>query len=75
VPYSRDKLYVVQPLGALEALPEDMAAPDRPYVAEAEAAAFQAVLEHRELAVLRGHDFGSGRWRSARTHAPRLGLR
>ena len=41
---------------ALEALPEDMAEPDRPYVAEAEAAVFHAVLKHRELAVIHGHE-------------------
>jgi hypothetical protein len=41
---------------ALEALPEAMAAPDRPYGAEAEASLYRAVLEHRELAVLRGHE-------------------
>ena len=40
---------------ALEALPKDMATPDRPYAAEAEAALYQAVLQQRELAVLEGH--------------------
>ena len=39
---------------ALEALPKDMDKPDRPYVVEAEAALYQAVLEHRELYVLGG---------------------
>ena len=41
---------------ALEALPDDMAEPDRPYVIQAEAALYGAVFGHRELAVLRGHD-------------------
>ena len=41
---------------ALEALPEDMAAPDRPYVVEAEAALYAAVQAHREVAVLSGHE-------------------
>ncbi|MGH6903603.1 MAG: DUF4062 domain-containing protein, partial [Geminicoccaceae bacterium] len=41
---------------ALEALPEDMANPDRPYVVEAEAALYEAMLARRELAVLRGHE-------------------
>ncbi|MBY0430753.1 MAG: hypothetical protein K2Q10_06120, partial [Rhodospirillales bacterium] len=36
---------------ALEALPRDMAAPDRPYVAEAEAVLYHAVISNRELAV------------------------
>ena len=40
---------------ALEALPKDMAKPDRPYVVEAEAALYGAVLERRELYVLEGH--------------------
>jgi WD40 repeat protein/class 3 adenylate cyclase len=40
---------------ALEALPHEMAAPDRPYMVEAEAALYGAVVAHREVAVLRGH--------------------
>ncbi|MGH6899015.1 MAG: WD40 repeat domain-containing protein, partial [Geminicoccaceae bacterium] len=40
---------------ALEALPENMAEPDRPYAVEAEAALYQGVLEQRELAVLGDH--------------------
>ena len=40
---------------ALEALPGDMAKPDRPYVVEAEAALYQALFARREIAVLRGH--------------------
>jgi WD40 repeat protein len=42
-------------LVALEALPKDMAGPDRPYVVEAEAALYRAVLQHHELAVLQRH--------------------
>ena len=41
---------------ALEALPDDMARPDRPYVSHAEAALYGAIFSHRELAVLRGHE-------------------
>jgi WD40 repeat protein len=40
---------------ALEALPRDMAAPNRPYVAEAEAALYQAVLAPHHIATLTGH--------------------
>jgi WD40 repeat protein len=40
---------------ALEALPRDMKAPQRPYVPEAEAALFGALREHREVARLEGH--------------------
>jgi WD40 repeat protein len=42
-------------LVALEALPKDMVKPDRPYVVEAEAALYGAVLERRELYRLEGH--------------------
>jgi WD40 repeat protein len=42
-------------LVALEALPKDMVKPDRPYVVEAEAALYGAVLERRELYTLEGH--------------------
>ncbi len=41
---------------ALEALPENLAAPNRPYVSDAEAALYEAVVAERELAILRGHD-------------------
>ena len=34
---------------ALEALPKYMAKPDRPYVVEAEAALYEAVVARREL--------------------------
>ena len=40
----------------LEALPNDMVNPNRPYEARAEDALFEAVLAHRELAVLSGHE-------------------
>jgi hypothetical protein len=40
---------------ALEALPKDMGKPDRPYVIEAEIAAFRALQAPLELAVLEGH--------------------
>jgi WD40 repeat protein len=36
---------------ASEALPKDMAAPDRPYLPEAEAALYQALLQHRQSTV------------------------
>ena len=39
---------------ALEGLPSELAKPDRPYVAEAEAALYSAVFARREIAVL-GH--------------------
>ena len=45
------------PLLALEALPKDMAEPDRPFVIEAEAALYQALLARREVGVFR-HDGG-----------------
>ena len=35
--------------------PKTWTKPDRPYVVEAEAALYRAVLEHRELQVLQGH--------------------
>jgi WD40 repeat protein/class 3 adenylate cyclase len=41
---------------ALEALPRDAEAPDRPQTAEAEAALFGALSRHQELAVLRHDD-------------------
>ena len=41
---------------ALEALPSDMSSSDRPYLIDAEAALYDAVLAHREIAVLRGHE-------------------
>jgi len=40
----------------LEALPQDLDEPDRPYVIEAEAALYQALFAQREIMVLRGHD-------------------
>ena len=40
---------------ALEALPRNIAKPDRPYTGEAETALFGAVEENRELRDLRGH--------------------
>ena len=40
---------------SLEALPRDMAAPSRPYVAEAEVALHDATYAQREKAVLEGH--------------------
>ncbi len=43
---------------ALEALPDDMSNPDRPYVADAEAALYSAISAQREIAVLRGHEDG-----------------
>jgi WD40 repeat protein len=39
----------------LEALPQDMVKPDRPYVVEADAGLYQATFERRELRVLEGH--------------------
>ena len=53
---------------ALEALPHEMAAPDRPYVVKAEAALYGAVKAHREVAVLRGHGgpVSDGAFRSRR---------
>jgi WD40 repeat protein len=39
----------------LEALPRNLAVPDRPYVALAEAALAHAVFNHREKAILEGH--------------------
>ena len=41
---------------ALEALPDDMGRPDRPYVFQAETALYGAIFSHRELAILRGHE-------------------
>jgi Pyruvate/2-oxoacid:ferredoxin oxidoreductase gamma subunit len=41
---------------ALEALPDDMSNPNRPYVIDAEAALYDAISAHREIAVLRGHE-------------------
>lgn len=40
---------------ALEALPKNYSAPDRPYVAAAESALYQALVIPREVGVLRGH--------------------
>ncbi len=40
---------------ALEALPTDMSKPQRPYVAQAEAALYQALLAPQVTAVLKGH--------------------
>jgi WD40 repeat protein/class 3 adenylate cyclase len=42
---------------ALEALPKDMAAPDRPYFKEAEIALYKALFEHRLVVIFR-HDGG-----------------
>ncbi|MGL4967707.1 MAG: AAA family ATPase [Inquilinus sp.] len=42
---------------ALEALPKDPAAPDRPYLREAEIALYRALLRHHQTAVFR-HDGG-----------------
>jgi WD40 repeat protein/class 3 adenylate cyclase len=44
-------------LVALEALPKDVAAPDRPYVREAEIALYKALFEHRQTMIFR-HDAG-----------------
>jgi WD40 repeat protein len=41
---------------ALEALPDDMSAPSRPYLIDTEAALYEAISAHREIAVLRGHE-------------------
>jgi WD40 repeat protein/class 3 adenylate cyclase len=41
---------------ALEALPDDMNNPNRPYIIDAEAALYDAISSHREIAVLRGHE-------------------
>ncbi|MHA1529998.1 MAG: nSTAND1 domain-containing NTPase, partial [Alphaproteobacteria bacterium] len=41
---------------ALEALPDDMSSPNRPYLIDAEAALYDAISAHREIAVLRGHE-------------------
>jgi class 3 adenylate cyclase len=41
---------------ALEALPNDMSNPNRPYVIDAEAVLYDAISAHREIAVLRGHE-------------------
>ncbi len=41
---------------ALEALPHDISNLDRPYLIDAEAALYDAVSAHREIAVLRGHE-------------------
>ena len=38
---------------ALEALPRDLADPDRPYVVDAESALYKALYAQREIAVLR----------------------
>ena len=38
---------------ALEALPKDMAEPDRPHLIEAEAALYRALSEHRQTMVFR----------------------
>jgi len=43
---------------ALEALPKDIAKPERPYVVEADAALYWAVLKLREWSVLEGHTEG-----------------
>jgi type II secretory pathway pseudopilin PulG len=43
---------------ALEALPNDMSNPNRPYVIDAEAALYDAISAQREIAVLRGHKDG-----------------
>src|SRR5262249_49437346 len=40
---------------ALEALPNDMSAPDRPYLHEAEAALYRALFAHRQIRIFR-HD-------------------
>jgi WD40 repeat protein len=40
---------------ALEALPTNISAPNRPYVATAESALYQALVVPREIGVLRGH--------------------
>ena len=44
-------------LVALEALPKDVISPERPLAVEAEAALYQALLQHRSVMVLR-HDAG-----------------
>ena len=41
---------------ALEALPEDMTAPERPHIMEAEAALYRGVLNHRERWVANDHE-------------------
>ncbi len=41
---------------AIEALPQDMNEPNRPYVVDAELALYNAISAHREISVLRGHD-------------------
>ncbi|MFT5501057.1 MAG: WD40 repeat protein/class 3 adenylate cyclase, partial [Woeseiaceae bacterium] len=41
---------------AIEALPKDMSMPNRPYVADAEVALYDAISAHREISVLSGHD-------------------
>ena len=40
---------------ALEALPDDMANPGRPFAIQAENALYRAMYSHRELTILRGH--------------------
>jgi len=52
---TRDDNGTIGILLALEALPRSAAKPNRPYLIEAEAALFQAVLENREQHDLRGH--------------------
>ncbi|QIG51001.1 AAA family ATPase [Nordella sp. HKS 07] len=42
---------------ALEALPKDVSAPDRPYLSEAEGALYKAIFAHRQTRVFR-HDAG-----------------
>ncbi len=41
---------------ALEGLPKDIDAPERPYVVEAETALYRALAAQREVGILRGHD-------------------